>query len=767
MRLIKKAMTIVLSVAMALTVVPVSAAGDNSADNTFYYVAIGDSATAGYGLESLTDEQRSTAVFLNHTYKAAFKDAYPTLVASTLRDVLLEEGYISSGKKFDFSNLGTAAYRTKDCYEVFVDEEHISGLFAPNYEAQYGSIYNSYKANPEGFRKYVERNTKTRLRETLDEYFGNYGDTTLQTQLADWGLKWNSENEFLAFYNSNCSTDAKFDAWFNQIFDSYYYDNYLPAIRGDQYKYHKIYTEECAKADLITLNIGANDLLLNLMLRFREEAQQSGNPIMLILYKALHDLTLGGNEVTVFLNLQSNILKYRSSTTAQHVDEAEAFLKDENLRQLLSAYTDIAIESYPKAVAAIKEVNHAAGKDALLVFMSTYYPYHDAPDISSYAQQSSLNEVIAEKAYQAMEDEGILDDPAITVDGVADDSAVAEVVYGAAQQSDEAMNILVESAEEVFGQEYMDLDDGQDDECLSSLEEEAVNTNAQASWQDTLKVNRFYLTLDMARMTDKITKASLPCIARFNNYVEAFAAKEQAPYVDIYDVCNEYNYDPHPTAETHKKIADRVIAEVVENISVTKTGGGTVSAPARCLYGHDVSVTATPNPGNKVNAVTVNGTRTTLGSSSPYTFSLNKITDDAAVRVEFGSGGTGQTTYTLKFVTNGGDPIDSVICAPGTTVNLAEYIPNRNGYTFSGWYLDTTFKTGVSSVTVNGDTTVYAYWKAQSSGTRNFLTLFNKIINRYVRNPIFRSVNDTLEDTDPSFFRDYLRGSVGDWFVRK
>ena len=75
-----------------------------------------------------------------------------------------------------------------------------------------------------------------------------------------------------------------------------------------------------------------------------------------------------------------------------------------------------------------------------------------------------------------------------------------------------------------------------------------------------------------------------------------------------------------------------------------------------------------------------------------------------------GGGGSVTTKYTLSFDTNGGSAIAKVTKEKGTTVDLGRYVPTREGYTFAGWYSDEALTQKVTSVKLNGNTTVYAKW---------------------------------------------------------
>ena len=66
--------------------------------------------------------------------------------------------------------------------------------------------------------------------------------------------------------------------------------------------------------------------------------------------------------------------------------------------------------------------------------------------------------------------------------------------------------------------------------------------------------------------------------------------------------------------------------------------------------------------------------------------------------------------YTLTFDTKGGSVFASVTKRAGTTIDLSAYVPIKDGYTFDGWYTDAELTSGVTSVTLNDNVTVYAKW---------------------------------------------------------
>ena len=57
-----------------------------------------------------------------------------------------------------------------------------------------------------------------------------------------------------------------------------------------------------------------------------------------------------------------------------------------------------------------------------------------------------------------------------------------------------------------------------------------------------------------------------PQITLLNTKLQEIAEKHGATYVDVYDISNECNTDPHPTVEGHKEIADRLEASMMDKI---------------------------------------------------------------------------------------------------------------------------------------------------------------------------------------------------------
>ena len=94
----------------------------------------------------------------------------------------------------------------------------------------------------------------------------------------------------------------------------------------------------------------------------------------------------------------------------------------------------------------------------------------------------------------------------------------------------------------------------------------------------------------------------------------------------------------------------------------------------------------------------------------------NGITGDVTYVYRFSSTGGGSsshhsTRYTLHYESNGGTAYKDERYSSGTKVTL-DKTPTRESYTFTGWYADKALTQKITSVTMNGDKTVYAGWEA-------------------------------------------------------
>ena len=191
-------------------------------------------------------------------------------------------------------------------------------------------------------------------------------------------------------------------------------------------------------------------------------------------------------------------------------------------------------------------------------------------------------------------------------------------------------------------------------------------------------------------------------------------------------------------------------------------GANTVTNVASYPYeeGSDVAVTFTPNPGYTLGTVTVDGGPATL-TGNTYTF--ENIQDHHGIVVYFVED---TNEYTLTY--NGNAGTDTVENMPnnqdvpsGTTVNVSNTVPSRNGYSFVNWNTridgtGTAYQPG-DEITIYGNTDLYAIWKAEESFNLTYKASGSDVTNMPTPNPVTGLTAGTydLSATVPSY-GDYV-----------
>ena len=115
---------------------------------------------------------------------------------------------------------------------------------------------------------------------------------------------------------------------------------------------------------------------------------------------------------------------------------------------------------------------------------------------------------------------------------------------------------------------------------------------------------------------------------------------------------------------------------------------------------------ATVDESGKVTAI---GKGTTLITATANDDSGVQATCTVTVRKK--SSGGSVFFWDLKFDTNGGSKIDTVTEWEYSTIDLDEYVPEKEGYKFVGWYADEDLTKKIDEVYLTQDTTVYAKWE--------------------------------------------------------
>ena len=148
-------------------------------------------------------------------------------------------------------------------------------------------------------------------------------------------------------------------------------------------------------------------------------------------------------------------------------------------------------------------------------------------------------------------------------------------------------------------------------------------------------------------------------------------------------------------------------------ITIQNDGHGTASAsPTSAKAGESITLTATPNSGYRFAGWTSSDNITFANAGSAQTtFTMPDKAVTVTANWKKKSSGGSVFFWDLKFDTNGGSKIDTVTEWEYSTIDLDEYVPEKEGYKFVGWYADEDLTKEIDEVYLTQDTTVYARWE--------------------------------------------------------
>ena len=154
-------------------------------------------------------------------------------------------------------------------------------------------------------------------------------------------------------------------------------------------------------------------------------------------------------------------------------------------------------------------------------------------------------------------------------------------------------------------------------------------------------------------------------------------------------------------------------------------------------------------------AATLTVTATAVGNSDKSATAKVTVTQpDPDEPWNPGGGTTGNRYCYLTFETRGGSEIDSLRVKLGETVSLDEYLSERAGFDFAGWYSDDSFAERVGELYMNGSKTVYAAWEPFDDAGRGDW-FYDSVVYVY-ENGLMDGVSDTLFDPDGTVTRAQL-----------
>ena len=267
-------------------------------------------------------------------------------------------------------------------------------------------------------------------------------------------------------------------------------------------------------------------------------------------------------------------------------------------------------------------------------------------------------------------------------------------------------------------------------------------------------------TMHYVKITDKVTAESTPVRNgyTFLGWYTAADGGVRANFEDtVYDPKTLYAHWAKNAAVTFRIVNGTWSGGAAEDKTVTVVlypqADGTASGTLDASYVPQIML---PAPGYE----NIAGGWEQTPNTDP-----NGITGDVTYVYRFGSTGGGSssghsTRYTLHYESNGGTAYKDERCSSGTKVTL-DKTPTRESYTFTGWYADKALTQKITSVTMNGDKTVYAGWEATGVPDKlNGDDHFAYVVG-YSDSTVRPSANISRAETATIFFR-LLKSDIRD-----
>jgi lysophospholipase L1-like esterase len=228
------------------------------------------------------------------------------------------------------------------------------------------------------------------------------------------------------------------------------------------------------------------------------------------------------------------IVRDKDMITTAHIAEAVKYFA--SIKDNADMYVQNAAKNVEDVVSAVEDVN----SDADIALIGMYNPYGNSLE------------------YQGQ---------------VRDVCNVCQNIF--VKAIDEAVDINVEVGDVQF---VPASDAEQKSEDLKDISVEIKKIAVDRSYFTELKKQRLKALLtiaanELAYPIQYLTagKTSDPQMRFLNDLLIDVADRHNATYVNVYDISNECNTDPHPTAEGHKEIADRLEAAVKDLVLAKMT----------------------------------------------------------------------------------------------------------------------------------------------------------------------------------------------------
>ena len=279
--------------------------------------------------------------------------------------------------------------------------------------------------------------------------------------------------------------------------------------------YHDIFDAYLPEADLVSIELGGNDIIMAVL----DPLQDSDNPILQSLVSSLA-LTLFGVSAegaagAGILLLEQN----KDKITYESVVEAAQYLQ--SVGENSDSYVLNAAMQVESVVKATKAVNPTAS----IALVGMYDPYEYTGEMAEDPQVQQLKALI--------------------------DAILKEAVrYTPQAQVTQSEEVLAHALADAVAQSDTDLSAAADDGDMTPEEYLEMLENTTSSILQLFN-----------------SETSAPQMLKLNEYTKALAKRYNATYVDVWGVSTGNDTDPHPDAQGHKEMAERLYATLSDQVA--------------------------------------------------------------------------------------------------------------------------------------------------------------------------------------------------------
>ena len=297
--------------------------------------------------------------------------------------------------------------------------------------------------------------------------------------------------------------------------------------------YHDIYLKYLKDAELVSIQLGGNDSIMWVLVPIL--LSDNPNPILLSVGLSLV-LTLFGNDLATSLGGGLQVLmQSKDKITYQTVTEAAEYVS--KIASNGEYYVQLAFNQVKGVVEAVKTVNDKT--DIALIGM--FNPYGNS--LVYDGQVRDVSNIIRNIFVKS-----------------------AEMVCGKTIKTDEAGLLSDEEVEEK-------TDDFEKDVTALSkfvAKIKKFTGSCKAKFTKWVSAVANEISYPMQYMTAGNNVA--PQMLSLNEHLKNYADETGIVYVDVYNIANECNLDPHPNAQGHREIAEIMQSVLADTVKKGMTG---------------------------------------------------------------------------------------------------------------------------------------------------------------------------------------------------